>query len=169
MQGDAEAALEAYGEAIRANPNDVSAYNNRGVLQEQMGRFSDAFQDFNMVIALTGGQLAMPYYNVAALKERTGELQAALQNYDEAIRVDPRSAAAYNNRGCLKRRLKDFGGARRDLDAAVKIDPKLANPYFHRACLKTMEGDAKGAQKDFEQAIRINPNYAMACQLDVMS
>ena len=71
--------------------------------------------------------------------ERNAEAQA---DFEQAIRLDPRSSLPYRNRGVLRLRLKDYRGAIRDLDQAITLDPKLAGPLRPMlAKAKALAGD----------------------------
>ena len=52
-----------------------------------------------------------------------GDLDRALADYTEAIRLNPRDALAYNNRGLLWREKGDVDRAIADLTDAIRIDP----------------------------------------------
>ncbi len=54
-------------------------------------------------------------------KFEMGDFPGAIADYDEAIRLDPKDAAAYNNRGIAKRNLKDETGAKADFDEAKRL------------------------------------------------
>ncbi len=55
-----------------------------------------------------------------------GDYQAAISDYDEAIRLNPKYTIAYNNRGFAKSKLGDLEGAISDYDTAIRLDPEYA-------------------------------------------
>ena len=80
----------------------------------------------------TGRKLAAAYCNRGYGLTEKRELDAALADLDEAIRLDPTLACAYNNRGDARFNKGDVKGAFADFDAAIKVDPKLASAYGNR-------------------------------------
>ena len=52
-----------------------------------------------------------------------GDYQAAISDYDEAIRLDPNDAIAYYNRGLAKSELGDLEAAISDYDEAIRLQP----------------------------------------------
>ena len=61
-----------------------------------------------------------------------GENDRAIADYNEAIRLDPKYAAAYNNRGNAYRDKGDTDRAIADFNEAIRLDPKLAHAYNNR-------------------------------------
>jgi tetratricopeptide (TPR) repeat protein len=91
-----------------------------------------------------------------------GDLEAALVDFTEAIRLDPRSAQAYNNRGLTHYRRGDLDGAAADYTAALRIDPAMAEAYYNRGVVRLRQNAPDAAIADFGNAVAINPNHAAA-------
>ena len=53
---------------------------------------------------------------------RLGQQEAALDDYDQAIRLDPEYAEAYNNRGVAYLNVSQFEQAILDYDEAIRLD-----------------------------------------------
>jgi tetratricopeptide (TPR) repeat protein len=96
-----------------------------------------------------------------------GDLDRALADYTDAIRVNPRDALAYNNRGLLWREKGDADRAIADLTDAIRIDPLPhsdllgsghVNIYANRGLAWETKGDLDRAIADFDQAIQLDPN-----------
>ena len=54
--------------------------------------------------------------------EDLGQHQRAIQDYDQAIRLNPRYAEAYNNRGIAYKNLGQHQRAIQDYDEAIRIN-----------------------------------------------
>ena len=63
------------------------------------------------------------YLSCGVAKSELEDFAAAIKDYDEAIRLNPKDAFAYNNRGWYKHLLRDYAGAIKDYDEAVHLDP----------------------------------------------
>ena len=61
----------------------------------------------------------MAYYNKAWVHHKLRQYEQAIDNLDEAIRLDPQHSAAYNNRAIAARKLGKSGLAEQD-DAKAK-------------------------------------------------
>jgi tetratricopeptide (TPR) repeat protein len=55
---------------------------------------------------------------------RDGEYRAAIQQFDEHLKLDPQSGEAHYHRGLAKLKLGDTAGAEADFDRAASLDPK---------------------------------------------
>ena len=62
----------------------------------------------------------------AAMK--SGDLDAAIANFSEAIRLNPNCAVAYGNRGFAHENMGKFDAAKADYDEAGRLDPKSQPP-----------------------------------------
>jgi tetratricopeptide (TPR) repeat protein len=56
------------------------------------------------------------FYNRGFVLCMKGDLDGALREYNEAIRLKPDEAKAFYNRGLLRRAKRDFEGAQRDFE-----------------------------------------------------
>ncbi|BBZ95436.1 hypothetical protein BRDID11004_36580 [Bradyrhizobium diazoefficiens] len=110
----------------------------------------------------TGRRLAGAYCNRGHGLTEKRELDAALSDLDEAVRLDPAYACAYNNRGRVYSFKRDYDRAIADYDEAIKLDPSLALAYSNRGESRFNKGDLDGAIADFDAAIKRDPNYATA-------
>ena len=86
----------------------------------------------------------------------------AITALTEAIRLDPKSAAAYSTRGLAYTMKDNFAAALADLDTAIKLDPNNAIAYFNRGFAYYRKGDSDKAVEDYSETIRIDPKYANA-------
>ena len=82
----------------------------------------------------------------------------AIQDYDQAIRLNPNFASAFNNRGFAYSRNSQYDRAIQDYDQAIKLNPNYAKAFFNRSLAKSEKGDKAGAEADLATARRIDPN-----------
>ena len=91
-----------------------------------------------------------------------GQYQAAIADYDQALRRDPDAAIAYRHRGDAKAALGQYTGAIADYDQALQRDPDNAWAYWGRGSAKLTQGQYQAAIADYDQALQQDPNYANA-------
>jgi tetratricopeptide (TPR) repeat protein len=102
------------------------------------------------------------FVNRGIAYRRIGDVERAIRDYDEAIRLNPRAADAFNNRGNAFRARNDFARAIRDYDEAIRLDPHYAHAFNNRGIIFLERGDADRAIADFDHAIAEAPTYANA-------
>ena len=101
------------------------------------------------------------YYNRGNKRVDSKDYYAAIQDFDQAIRLKPDYELAYSNRGYSKAELKDYYGAIADFTKDIELYPNLASAYYTRGFAKLSLKDHYGAIADFTKAIEINPNNAL--------
>lgn len=80
----------------------------------------------------------------------------AIQNYDEAIRLDPRSADAFAGRGSAYLLKGDYDSAILDYNEAIRLNPKSASAFNGRGAAYFAKGDYDRALQDYNEAIRLD-------------
>lgn len=96
------------------------------------------------------------------LWDERGEFDKAVHDYDEAIRLDPRCAAAFGDRGKSRLNRGEYGQAIEDSGAAIRLDPQNAIYYYNRGFARDAVGDLEGAIDDYGTSIRLSARPANA-------
>ncbi len=88
-----------------------------------------------------------------------GEMDKALADFDQSIKLDPKNALPYYNRGLA---FRDKGDHDRAIADFSHSDGTRANAlaFYNRGLAYWDRRDFDKALADYEQAIRINPGYA---------
>ena len=105
---------------------------------------------------------AAAYYNRGNAHGTKGDQAAAIADYDEAIKLEPRNAPALNNRGSARGDAGDTDAAIADFSAAIKVNRRFASAYFNRANAYAAKGEADRAIADYSAAIKYNPRNVNA-------
>lgn len=156
------AALIALSGPARADSqNDLEACRFAG----QLGKANESMVACDRVI---NDPKATAQDRAAALSNRCGwrwtrqDLDGALSDCNEAIRLYSGNPGAYLNRGNAYLSKSDPEHALADFNAAIRLDPKSAWAYAARGNLYKNGGDLDRALADLNEAIKLDPNYALA-------
>jgi tetratricopeptide (TPR) repeat protein len=93
---DTDAALEAYRQAVAAEPDNAAAWTNWGRLLHESGRTQEAADVYQRARQSAGGD-SLLLFNHGVLLEDLGDATAALQAYQGALEEDPEFADCHYN------------------------------------------------------------------------
>ena len=117
-----------------------------------------------------GRYLAAFYTNRAAAYHERGDNDRAVADYNEAIRLDPKSGKAFVGRGEVFGSRGDFERAIADYNEAIRLNPKSSVAYFARGRSYLFAGSVEKALADFNQASAHAPENAyLALWVDIAS
>jgi tetratricopeptide (TPR) repeat protein len=80
----------------------------------------------------------------------------AMDDYTQAIRIDPRYAVAYINRGLIFYRKDDMDSAIADYTRSIEINPKDPMAYNNRGNAYKKKGALDNALADYDDAIKLD-------------
>jgi tetratricopeptide (TPR) repeat protein len=125
---------------------------NGWALADQVVPVEQAIEFFTQYIRANPGD-AHGYVMRAIIWHREKkELDIALGDYNEAIRLDPTGVWVYNARGLVWHAKKEYDKAIADCNEAIRLDPKYAWAYNGRAWLWAPCPDAK--YRDGKKAVQ---------------
>jgi tetratricopeptide (TPR) repeat protein len=78
------------------------------------------------------------------------ELDKALADYSEAIKLEPRYSQAFSNRGLVFLEKKDYDKAIADFTESIRLEPHEASSFSNRAAAYTAK-----ARADEEEARKL--------------
>jgi tetratricopeptide (TPR) repeat protein len=115
------AARDAFDTAVRQDPQNAAAINNRGVTKARLGDLDGAVIDYTQALELTPGDAEI-VFNRANAYAAGGNLPAAIKDFTTAVTLRPDYAQAYFNRGTVRSALGDTTGALADWQFAVAVE-----------------------------------------------
>jgi tetratricopeptide (TPR) repeat protein len=101
-------------------------------------------------------------YQDGVNKYDSGNYEGAVEDFNQAIQLDPQNALAYNKRGDAYYRLGDYEQAQADSSQAILLNPEDANAYYDRGFALYELGKYKEAIADYTQTIKLNAQNAYA-------
>jgi tetratricopeptide (TPR) repeat protein len=108
----------------------------------------------------SGRNLALSYFYRGLAWDKKGELEIALSDFHEAIRIDGSFAAAYNARGVVLAKRGENERAISDYNEAIRLDPNGPAAYGNRGNAYGRQCDFDRALSDFQRVIERAPNVA---------
>jgi tetratricopeptide (TPR) repeat protein len=104
------------------------------------------------------------HHNLATLRSKAGELDAAIAGFDEALRCKPGSAESYTGRGFAYFKQGRIDLALADLDRAIELDPTFPQAFLNRGKARLAAGRFDDAVADLDAFLTSNPGFGPAYQ-----
>ena len=106
-------------------------------------------------------QTANAYVNRGAAYESMGDLNLALQDFNTALALEPKSEA-YNNRGNVYLKKRDYDRAVQDYKKTLELEPDNAGTHIYRGHAFKNMALYDRAIRDYNEALVLNPGNADA-------
>jgi tetratricopeptide (TPR) repeat protein len=101
--------------------------------------------------------LARAFFNRGRAWSDQGQFDRAIQDFAQAIRLDPEYPDAFNNRGVAYAGMGQFERAIEDYDRAIQLDPNYAIAIYNRGLIARNLGREDEAAKYFARAKEVGP------------
>lgn len=96
-------------------------------------------------------------------KYRAGDFPAAVKEYEEAVKRDPKNPAYYNNLAAALSKIGDFQGAKRNCEKALDIDPKYVKALAKKGDIEFLSKEYHKALESYKAGLAIDATNA-ACK-----
>lgn len=160
--GRLDLAAEDYTQAIRLNPDHISARLNRGWIFKRKADYQTAIQEFNDVL-LRDPESAAGYDGRGTCHRELGDYKAAIEDLTQAIRRAATDPQMYFRRANTYRRTRQWKPALADMDRAVELDPDHPEFLGSRGQLHRELKNFDQAAQDIEAAWKLEPGKVMWC------
>jgi len=110
----------------------------------------------------TGKDLAAAFNDRGAAYRVTGDFDHAIQDYNQAIKLNPNDATAFYYRGIANGMRGQSDRAIQDFSQAIKINPNHVGALYSRGLTYSNKGLWDRAIQDYDEAIKLSPNYVRA-------
>jgi len=148
-------AAEAYEKLVEQDPKDANLRASLAGALGALGRLDESLAQINLAIEMDPIN-PEAYHNRGVLYERQGNLEAAVKEYETALRYNPQ----YDPSRQALVRLRGSEGDQQPLTAAQKLAAALAE----RARQAALRGDYETAVWELDQAQRVAPDFARVYQ-----
>ena len=163
QEGKPDEAFPHFEAADAINPRDPMSHNNLGVYLQTHGRTKEAMAQYQTTISLTSdpGLSSQAYANLGAAQRELGEDGLAVQNFDEAIRLNPNQANAWFGKGLLAEKQGKSNDAINYLSRSVELQP-TGEGYLELGKSLEQSGRRQEALEAYRQALKLVPDLAEA-------
>ena len=107
-------------------------------------------------------RIATAYNNRGVAYRLKASYPQAIDDFNEAIRLEPKYANAFNNRGVAYRNMGDLDRAVADYDQAILIKPDYFAAFYNRGLALADKQEYAKAISDFTTVLRADPKNPLA-------
>ncbi|WP_213736038.1 sulfotransferase [Bradyrhizobium sp. dw_411] len=145
---------------VKATPNLSQAFS-RAISAYNAGILFEAEQICHQIISVRD-DIFDAFHLLAVVQSRLGKNDAALANYDRALKVQPDHAEALSNRGVTLHELKRFEEALANHDRALAVRPNYPEALCHRGVTLHELKRFEEALASYDRALTVRQDYAEA-------
>jgi tetratricopeptide (TPR) repeat protein len=157
--GEYSKGIDHYTLILEREPHNIRAHLMRALCYESFCDEEDMNIDFSVILQLIPQSAEAAF--ARGLQLRWDYQQAAIEQFSEAIRIDPAFCEAYPFRAWLRKDAGDIQGAIEDYTTCLKLCPPHAIALIHRADAYLKLGDYVRQVKDLETFLEFYPNSIM--------
>jgi tetratricopeptide (TPR) repeat protein len=161
-EGDDDAAIDAFGRALRLKPRHTPALLARAEAHRRSGRRKEARADYEAALKTTeedDPNRKDAAARLASLLRDAGEFDDAVEVLRDAVRTSGANAKIYTELGLIYVAQKRLELAQLVLAKAAELDAKDPAVYNAFAVLALRQGKAQEAFERFDQAVSLDPAY----------
>jgi tetratricopeptide (TPR) repeat protein len=143
---------------------DYILFANNNILR---GQFDEAIKILNELIGRCDlkkdkTDCSIAYYLRGKCYENKGNMDRAMSDFSDAIKIDPKYMLAYYERAVEYQKRQEFDKALDDYTRIIELYPDQAHAYNNRAMIYEKIGEIDLAILDFDKAIALEVNLVNA-------
>lgn len=155
---DYDNAKSTYATLLKTHPGFDNGYIGRAKLHLATGDTVNALNDLNRALEINKNATNAYVLRADIAIKSDKNYDKALEDMNEAIKLQPQYAGFFINRAFLRYNLDDYFGAMSDYDYAIELDPQNTVALFNRGLLRAEVHDNNKAIADFSRVLSLNSN-----------
>ncbi len=155
---DYESAEKSYEQLLATHPGFDNGYIGRAKLRLATGDTIAAVADLDRALEINKNATNAYVLRADIAIHKNKDFQKALNDMNEAIKLQPQYAGFFINRAFLRYNLDDYFGAMADYDYAIQLEPMNSVALFNRGLLRAEVHDNDRAIDDFTKVLSLNSN-----------
>jgi protein O-GlcNAc transferase len=160
-QGDLDAAIGHYRQALLLDPAYAEAHNNLGIALLARDEADAAIESYRQALLLRP-DYARAHNNLGNALQAQGSFAAATGHYLNALALEPNYAEAHNNLGNTWLTQGKFDAALECYQKALALKPDYAEAYFNLGNAFRLLDKPEAAIANYRRALALQPYYVDA-------
>jgi len=126
--GYLEDAIKAYEEAIKINPQYLTAWKNKGNVLYALGEYNESVQAYEQAIEIDQ-KYALAWYGKGLALSELGRYDEAVKAYDRAIENAPDNEGIWYNKGIALCNMGKYNAAIKCFEQAIKLNQSFVKAW----------------------------------------
>ena len=144
-----------------ADPIEMERLLGQALMFHRQGKFSQAQAQYALALSQQPNNSDVLHL-LGTLALQTQDPRRALDLIDQALAVNPVSAAAHSDRGIALEGLNQAQAALNSYDKAIALKPEFVEAYYNRGNALLKLERHRSAADSYAKAIALKPGYAQA-------
>jgi len=161
-------ALEDCESALRIDPKNVPALNNRGAVNSIMGKHDAAIADYTTLLAINPA-FKTAYFNRGKSHFLLGHYEEALKDMNAYTAYDPMNEEGHLYRARIHMKMLAYNEARADLMEGLRLNPDHRQLLYQSAVLSYLREEYNLAVDYASRVLAASPAYAEAYNIRGLS
>ncbi len=160
-KGELGPAMQSYNTAIKADPENPIAWNNKGLVLTIVGKYREALKCHMKALELDGMYIDA-ISNIGMIYAKMKKFDDAMEYYDAALELHPEHEVAWNNKGNLLAKMDKHIESIKCYERALEIDPEYVAAMNNMAVSLTHLKRFEEAIQLINMALKERPTFAEA-------
>ena len=139
----------------------VAVFACLAMTRQQIGYWHDSEVLFRHALAVTENNDGA-HNGLGIALDQKGQMDGAIRQFEEAIRLKPRYSSAHCNLGIALNKNGQVDEAIREFREAIRLKPNQVGAHYGLGIVLNRKGQMEEAIRQLEEAIRLKPDYAEA-------
>jgi Tfp pilus assembly protein PilF len=148
-------AIQAYRKVIELDPTYIEAYNNLGIIYQEIGDLDRAFEAFQKAIEINP-QYEKGHNNLGILLYLKGRNEEALEAFQKALAINANNIESHINLGVLFKKQGQLNKAIESYQKALEINPLHREIHYNIALLYEQLENIELAISHYQQFIKLS-------------
>lgn len=152
--------------AIKTDPKNIDAYEQRAMMYEAADKIDLALADYRQMLEFDP-QNPEIYFLRASLYKNKKDYARAVSDFTTLLgfKINPRqSAMVYYERGVAYHKIYDYDKAVADLSKALELQPNYKGALAERGEIYTFQGNYDFAETDLKKLLKLEPENKLAAE-----
>ena len=153
--------IDSLNDVISSKSRNTEAFLARSFHKSKISDYEGAILDLDTLLAINTWDY-MALSSRADYKSYSGDTIGALNDYENALKLNPDFIPAYYGRIMVLTNTESFDLTKKDLDIVVSKKPNDFMSFYRRAECFNLLGDFENAYQDYMMALDLKPDFKEA-------